>query len=75
MGEGDDGRTLRASVKGDRDPGYGSTCKILSETAFLLRETPRDRLPGGIWTPGAALGQPLIDRLEAKAGLSFAIED
>ncbi|HLZ78295.1 MAG TPA: saccharopine dehydrogenase NADP-binding domain-containing protein [Sphingomonas sp.] len=75
VGESGDGRTLRASVKGDRDPGYGSTCKILSETAFLLRETPRDRLPGGIWTPGAALGQPLIDRLEAKAGLHFAIED
>ncbi len=75
VGESDDGRTLRASVKGDRDPGYGSTCKILSETAFLLRETLRDRLPGGIWTPGAALGQPLIDRLEAKAGLRFAIED
>ena len=75
VGEGDDGRTLRASVKGDRDPGYGSTCKILSETAFLLRDTPRDRLPGGIWTPGAALGQPLVDRLEARAGLRFAIED
>ena len=75
VGESDDGRTLRASVKGDRDPGYGSTCKILSETAFLLRETLRDRLPGGIWTLGAALGQPLIDRLEAKAGLRFAIED
>lgn len=75
VGESNDGRTLRASVKGDRDPGYGSTCKILSETAFLLRETPRDRLPGGIWTPGAALGQPLVERLQAKAGLSFAIEE
>ena len=74
VGETANGRTLRASVKGDRDPGYGSTCKILSETAFLLHETPRDRLAGGIWTPAAALGQPLIDRLEAKAGLRFAIE-
>lgn len=75
VGESDDGRMLRASVKGDRDPGYGSTCKILSETAFLLRETPRDRLPGGIWTPGAALGQSLIERLQARAGLRFALED
>ena len=75
VGKTADGRTLRASVKGDRDPGYGSTCKILSETAFLLFETPRDQLAGGIWTPAAALGQPLVERLEAKAGLRFAIED
>jgi short subunit dehydrogenase-like uncharacterized protein len=73
LGETADGRSLRASVKGDRDPGYGSTCKILAETAFQLLE---DRsVAGGIWTPGAALGEPLIDRLQAKAGLTFTIEE
>ena len=30
---------------------------------------------GGIWTPGALLGQALIDRLTANAGLTFQIED
>ncbi len=50
-----DGRQVRASVKGDRDPGYGSTSKMISECAIcLLRDTPD--VPGGIWTPGAAMG-------------------
>jgi short subunit dehydrogenase-like uncharacterized protein len=74
VGEAADGRTLAASVKGDRDPGYGSTSKMLAETALLLLETPRDVVGGGIWTPAAALGLPLVERLEAKAGLSFALE-
>jgi short subunit dehydrogenase-like uncharacterized protein len=30
--------------------------------------------PGGLWTPGAALGRKLIDRLEAHAGLRFEVE-
>ncbi|MDB5738815.1 MAG: saccharopine dehydrogenase [Sphingomonas bacterium] len=73
LGETADGRSLRTSVKGDCDPGYGSTCKMLAETAFQLLE---DRsVAGGIWTPGAALGEPLIDRLQAKAGLTFTIEE
>ena len=28
----------------------------------------------GIWTPAAAMGQRLIDRLQAHAGLRFAVE-
>ena len=30
---------------------------------------------GGVWTPGALLGQALIDRLTANAGLTFQIEE
>ena len=68
-----DGRAVRASVKGDRDPGYGSTSKIISECAVcLLRDTPE--VPAGIWTPGAAMRHRLIDRLAAHAGLTFAVE-
>jgi len=68
-----DGRQVRASVKGDRDPGYGSTSKIISECAIcLLRDTP-DVKPG-IWTPGAAMGDRLIKRLTDHAGLTFAVE-
>lgn len=68
-----DGREVRASVKGDRDPGYGSTSKIISECAIcLLRDTPG--VPGGIWTPGAAMQQKLIRRLVDRAGLTFAVE-
>jgi short subunit dehydrogenase-like uncharacterized protein len=68
-----DGKQVRAAVKGDRDPGYGSTSKMISECAIcLLRDTPE--VPAGIWTPGAAMGDKLIKRLVDHAGLTFGIE-
>ena len=68
-----DGRQVRAAVKGDRDPGYGSTSKMISECAIcLLRDTPD--VPAGIWTPGAAMGHRLIERLVDHAGLTFEVE-
>ena len=73
IGEMDDGQQLAASVKGDKDPGYGSTCKIISETAICLLENP-EMASGGIWTPAPAMGECLIDRLQRNAGLSFSLE-
>ncbi|WOH47185.1 trans-acting enoyl reductase family protein [Bradyrhizobium sp. sBnM-33] len=68
-----DGRQARAVVKGDRDPGYGSTSKMISECAIcLLRDTPD--VPAGIWTPGAAMQHKLIKRLVDHAGLTFEVE-
>ena len=68
-----DGRQVRVAVKGDRDPGYGSTSKMISECAMcLLRDTPQ--LAGGIWTPGAAMGEHLIKRLTEHAGITFTVE-
>jgi short subunit dehydrogenase-like uncharacterized protein len=68
-----DGREIRAAVKGDRDPGYGSTSKMISECAVcMLRDTPE--VPAGIWTPGAAMGDKLIKRLVDRAGLTFQVE-
>ena len=76
VGELKDGRMLRASVKGDKDPGYASTSKMISESAMcLIRDVGRDVTPGGVWTPGAALGEKLIARLEANAGLRFMLEN
>ena len=70
---GPDGKQVRAAVKGDRDPGYGSTSKMISECALcLLRDTPD--VPAGIWTPGAAMGHKLIKRLVDHAGLTFEVE-
>ncbi|WP_373475243.1 trans-acting enoyl reductase family protein [Sphingorhabdus sp.] len=66
-----DGRTARLSVKGDRDPGYGSTSKMISETAIGLCNSNG---PGGVTTPGAALGEALVTRLQDHAGLTFAVE-
>ncbi|WP_338425251.1 saccharopine dehydrogenase family protein [Sphingopyxis kveilinensis] len=71
IGEYPDGTTVRASIQGDRDPGYGSTSKMLAETGMALLE---NKGAGGVWTPGALLGQALIGRLTANAGLTFQIE-
>jgi short subunit dehydrogenase-like uncharacterized protein len=68
-----DQRQVRVAVRGDRDPGYGSTSKMISECAIcLLRDTAE--VPGGIWTPGAAMGNKLIKRLVDHAGLTFEVE-
>lgn len=69
-----DGRQVRAAVKGDRDPGYGSTSKIIAECAIcLLRDAPD--VPAGFWTPGAAMQHRLIKRLVDHAGLTFEVEN
>lgn len=67
------GAQVRGAVFGQKDPGYGSTAMILSETAICLLQNG-DKVPGGVWLPGAALGQDLIDRLQDQAGLSFREE-
>ena len=73
VGIGEGGRQVRAAVRGDRDPGYGSTSKMISECAIcLLRDTPE--VPAGIWTPGAAMRNKLIKRLVDHAGLTFEVE-
>jgi short subunit dehydrogenase-like uncharacterized protein len=66
------GRQIRAAVRGDRDPGYGSTAKMIAECGICLRESPD--VKAGIWTPGAAMGNALIKRLVDHAGLTFEVE-
>lgn len=66
-----DGKGAALSVKGDKDPGYGSTSKMIAETALGLLENGGQ---GGVMTPGAALGSALTERLQAHAGLSFTVE-
>ena len=73
LGTGRNGETLRVGVQGDRDPGYGSTSKMIAESAMCLLQDA-SATPGGIWTPASAMGQRLIDRLQAHAGLTFAVE-
>ncbi|RYD44922.1 MAG: saccharopine dehydrogenase [Sphingomonadales bacterium] len=72
IGEYPDGPSVRASVQGDRDPGYGSTSKMLAETGIALLSNEGK---GGVWTPGALLGDALIERLTANAGLTFRLEE
>jgi short subunit dehydrogenase-like uncharacterized protein len=68
-----DGRQVRAGVTGDRDPGYGSTSKMISECAICLLRDASD-VPAGFWTPGAAMQHSLIKRLVDNAGLTFQVE-
>jgi short subunit dehydrogenase-like uncharacterized protein len=75
IAEAADGQTVRAAVKGDMDPGYGSTSKILAEAGLALAlDTRRAQTGGGCWTPAAAMADTLLKRLPAKAGLTFEVE-
>ena len=68
-----DGETIKASVNGDMDPGYGSTSKMITESAICLVKDCQD-LAGGIYTPASSMGTKLIKRLESNAGLTFKLE-
>ena len=73
LGSTTNGDSMRCRVTGDRDPGYGSTAKMLSEAAACLAvDVPCD-VPGGFWTPATILGDRLIDRLQTQAGLTFEL--
>lgn len=74
VGYGEQGQTIKASVQGDKDPGYGSTSKMIAESAVCLLENPGN-VPGGIYTPAPALGGLLVERLQKNAGLTFTLED
>ena len=74
VGEANDGQLVKVSVQGDKDPGYGSTSKMIAESAVCLVKNP-DAANGGIWTPAPAMGSLLIERLQANAGLTFTVED
>lgn len=74
FGETSDGRTLAAKVTGDRDPGYGSTGKMLGEAAYyLVKDVSKTDREGGFWTPATLFGDGLRARLETHAGLTFSI--
>ncbi|MCF6238947.1 MAG: saccharopine dehydrogenase, partial [Candidatus Marinimicrobia bacterium] len=69
-----DGQTLKGRVTGDRDPGYGSTSKMLGEAAVCLA-LDKKKCPDitGVLTPATALGAPYLKRLEDNAGLTFKL--
>ncbi len=73
IGKLPDGKLLRLRIKGDRDPGYGSTSKMLAESAVCLARNELD-VAGGFWTPASAMGTQLLDRLQKNAGVSFELE-
>jgi len=67
--------TLRCSVTGDKDPGYGSTAKILGQAAVCLaRDIPNGAPGGGFWTPARIFGDKIIERLNNYSGVKFELE-
>jgi len=75
IGKFRDGEIMTAKVTGDRDPGYGSTSKMLGESAVCLaldkKVSPK---VSGVLTPSTALGNALLKRLEQNAGMTFSVE-
>lgn len=75
VGDMKDGSKIIAGVTGDKDPGYGSTSKMITEAALTLAlDVPQNRVGGGVYTSAPAMGEALISRLTEHAGLTFKIE-
>ena len=73
IGENAKNQTIRLSVKGDKDPGYGSTSKMIAESGIWLSENP-SQSNGGIWTAASLMGISLVESLEKNAGITFTEE-
>ena len=71
--DAENGKKRVAKVTGDMDPGYGSTSKMIAESAVCLA---KDSLPdfGGVLTPSVAMGNHLLNRLRKNAGLTFNLK-
>lgn len=68
--------SIATKVTGDKDPGYGSTSRMLSQAALCLaQDISKEEVGGGFWTPASAMGDKLLTRLEEHAGLSFDVID
>jgi saccharopine dehydrogenase (NAD+, L-glutamate forming) len=66
--------SISTKVTGDRDPGYGSTSRMLAQSALCLaQDISHQDVKGGFWTPASAMGDKLIARLKEHSGLSFEV--
>lgn len=72
VGVAPNGTQIIAGVKGDKDPGYGSTSKMIAESALALVQDVKGA--GGVMTSAPAMGDALLGRLQSHAGLTFEIE-
>ncbi|MEM8892359.1 MAG: saccharopine dehydrogenase NADP-binding domain-containing protein [Bacteroidota bacterium] len=72
IGKMADGQSIVGKVTGDRDPGYGSTSKMLGEAAVCLA---KDQLPDtfGVITPSISMRDAFLKRLTENSGLGFEV--
>ena len=74
LGDTDEGDRIAIKVTGDRDPGYGSTAKMLAHAAISLhRDVDKGEVAGGFRTPATVFGDRLFERLEDHAGIKFEV--
>ena len=68
------GAGLTVQIRGEGDPGYASTSRMLGEASVCLAQ---DDLTsgGGVLTPAVAMGDALIERLQLHAGVTFQVLD
>jgi len=66
------GAEATAVVKGNGDPGYGATAKMLAETGLSLSLDGHQAVGGGgVLTPWTGLGELLVSRLRRAEGGAF----
>jgi len=73
IGRTADDKAIITKVTGDRDPGYGSTGKMLGQAGLCLAFDIKDDVAGGFWTPASAMNGKLVERLTSHAGLTFEV--
>lgn len=73
FGQTASGKKIVTKVVGDRDPGYGSTAKMLGQAALCLASIDKEAKAGGFWTPASIYQDDLIERLQQYSGLTFEL--
>lgn len=68
------GDRLAVRVRGDRDPGYGATSRMIGEVAAaMVEQHGEEPRAGGFFTPSVLLGDTLVERLQTYAGMQFEL--
>lgn len=69
-----DEQQIKVKVTGDKDPGYGSTGKMLGQAAiYLANVIAQGDYQGGFWTPASLFGIDFVEQLTERAGLTFEV--
>jgi short subunit dehydrogenase-like uncharacterized protein len=67
------GAKLLGVVKGQQDPGYGETAKMIGESAVCLAKDDAIPKTGGVLTTASCMGMRLVERLRAQ-GMTFDVD-
>ncbi len=78
VGRNEQGQVLQTRVTGDRDPGYGSTAKMLGQAVLSLaldhvQNGVKVGRAGGFWTPATMFDDRYVSRLSRYAGVQFEV--